>query len=234
MKTSLDLSVLTPGCQNQSTRGNCEQEQPSVPRARADYLYPKLKPDPDGIARLGTWFRDNRPVEIEIGCGKAKFLVARAAQHPEINFVAIDRVGKWMKKGERRAAKGGLNHILFLKADAREVLRTHVPPERVVAFHIYFPDPWPKRKHHKRRIVNADLLTVLYERLSAGGAVYLATDDPDYRNAMRKAVAESRLPWQVRESFNERLNEDFDFKTNYELKYEAQGKTLYYLELRKS
>jgi tRNA (guanine-N7-)-methyltransferase len=186
--------------------------------------------------RLPTFseiFGNTNPVEIEIGCGKAKFLLARAAECPRINFLGIDIVWKWMKYGVRRSEKRGLVNVRFLKADARETIRYGVPPESVSVFHIYFPDPWPKRKHRKRRIVTGDFLGLLHERLTEGGFIELATDHTDYYLQMESAVIQSGLSWSsVKKTSDERLFEALS-KTNYEIKYEAAGRKLHYLELGK-
>ena len=182
---------------------------------------------------MDTLFAGGGPLEIEIGCGKGNFLIARAQDHPEIRFLGIDRLAKWMKAGAKRGEKRGLENLHFIKAEARQVLRDHVALESVSAFYIYFPDPWPKRRHRPRRLVNAGLLALLYSRLREGGQVQIATDDPDYFKAIRESVGESGVFWRaVSESINARPGETL-VKTSYELRFEAQNKTLYYLELLK-
>ena len=139
-------------------------------------------------AAVSEIFSGARPVEIEIGCGKGKFLIGRSQAHPEIQFLGIDRVGKWMKIGAKRSEKRNLPNLRFLKSDIRLILEK-VPPEGVSVFHIYFPDPWPKRRHRKRRLVNAGFLLLLWEKLRPGGLIEMATDDLDYFTAMKKAAA---------------------------------------------
>ncbi len=174
------------------------------------------------------------PLEIEIGCGKGKFITARAGQNPAANFLAIDKAGKWLKRRRLSAEKRGQANLKFLVADAREVIREFVPAERVCLFHVYFPDPWPKRRHRTRRLLTAEMLRLLYERLVPGGWVYAATDDTDYFAAIKEAVRACACPWTMRESKNERLACDVELPmTNYEAKFHAQGRDLHYLELRK-
>ncbi len=177
--------------------------------------------------------QSERPLEIEIGCGKGRFLFGQARRYPEINFLGIDRVAKWMKKRAGRVEKEGLNHLKFIKADAREILNNHVPSYRVSVFYVYFPDPWAKRRHKKRRLVTSEFLALLHDRLASGGQIQMATDDEDYFLGIKKAVSLSGIEWRgIRESSNQRFGEPLE-KTNYEMKFEAQKKNIYYLELTK-
>ena len=185
------------------------------------------------LLSYADFFGNENPVEIEIGCGRGKFLVARSSERPEINFIGLDRAGKWMKRGIRRAGNRKLSNIRFIKAEAVRFLEERIPLESVSIFHIYFPDPWPKRRHHGRRTVNADFLRQLHARLLSGGLIEIATDNADYFTAMKKSIAATVNLWEnVRETVNERIFEAV-MKTNYELKYEAAGKPLFYAELRK-
>ncbi len=189
--------------------------------------------DPRRISSFQEIFANDHPVEIEIGCGKAKFLIARAQEYPQINFLGIDAAWKWMKYAVERTEKRGLVNAKFLWADARDAVRYGVADGTVSTFHIYFPDPWPKRRHRKRRLVTGPFLKLLYERLTGSGLVELATDHSDYYVQMTEAVAKSGAQWSnVRNTSGRRLF-IAPAKTNYEIKYEVQGRTLYYLELEK-
>ncbi len=178
-------------------------------------------------------FGNANPVEVEIGCGKAKFLIARAVEYPQINFLGIDFIWKWMKFAVERTEKRALANIKFLRADARDVVEHGLAPDSVSIFHIYFPDPWPKRRHRKRRLVTAEFLRALHGRLGVVGLIEMATDDDDYYLQMQKAAVQSGIPWRnVRSVTKDRLF-PASVKTNYEIKYEAAGRTLHYLELEK-
>jgi len=178
-------------------------------------------------------FGNDNPVEIEIGCGKGKFLLARAQTMPDVNFIGIDMAWKWMKYGVQRCEKRGLENARFIKYDANLVLKYGVPAESVSVFHVYFPDPWPKRRHRKRRIVTGSFLATLHERLVPGGLIELATDHRDYYTHMEEAVIHSGVSWATeKRTTNDRLFAA-ESATNYEIKYAAAGRTLYYIELRK-
>ncbi len=185
-----------------------------------------------GEINFSELFENSNPLEIEIGCGKGKFLLARALECPEINFLGIDRVQKWMKIGIERSLKRKVENIKFVKEDARLVLE-NLMPGTVSVFHVYFPDPWPKRRHRSRRLVGEALLRLLHSRLRTEGFVEIATDDLDYFSEIKKASEKTKILWKnIRETVNRRLYSPLS-KTNYELKYEAAGKNLYYLELQK-
>ena len=181
---------------------------------------------------FSEFFGNSHPVEMEIGCGKGKFLVARANENPGTNFLGIDRISKFMNIGKARAQKRALANIRFVRAEARAFLTEAIAPGSVSLFHIYFPDPWPKRRHQMRRVFTSELLTLLHTRLVPEGLVEIATDDKDYFSAMKKTIAATAELWEnVREMVNERILDGMN-KTNYELKWAAEGRPLFYAELR--
>lgn len=179
-------------------------------------------------------FTHRQPLEIEIGAGRGRFLLHRAAAHPDRNFLGIDYRWRFLRQGAERAEKRGLANLLFFKAEAQEVVPHLVPLESVAAFHIYFPDPWHKRKHHKRRLLTPDFFRVLHQRLESGGKLELATDNFDYLVAFKEAlvVAGESLWTRSSERRNERIV-DPGVQTHFEAKYSRAGRDLYYLELVK-
>ena len=189
--------------------------------------------DEAGIDALPKLFNNEHPLELEIGSGKGKFLLARAQAHPEVNFVGIDYIWKFLKIGHTRAEKRNLTNLHYFKAEANEVIDRYTPSGSISVCHIYFPDPWHKRRHNKRRLLTADFFRRLHDRISNDGSVQLATDNFDYLVAFRSSIAEVESMWaSIRETRNERIFEP-EIKTNFELKYEAEGRDLYYIELRK-
>ncbi len=179
-------------------------------------------------------FDDDRPIEVEIGAGKGKYLLARAQLEPQINFIGFDYISRYLKIGWARAQKRQLTNLVFFKAEALEVVTHLTPSESVSIFHIYFPDPWHKRRHHKRRYMTPEFIRMLHDRLRPGGLVELATDNFDYFMWLKGMLIEAGedLWSHAREQKNERLLNP-EIKTNFELKYEAEGRDLFYLELHK-
>ncbi len=179
-------------------------------------------------------FERDQPIEMEIGTGKGRFLLHRAQALPEHNFIGFDYIWKYIKIGWERVQKRDLPNVLLFKAEASEVVRHLVPDESISVFHIYFPDPWHKKKHHKRRLLTPDFLRLLHQRLEPGGLLEIATDNFDYMIALKAAlIGAGHTLWSdTRETLNERILHP-EFRTNFELKYETEGRDLYYLELRK-
>lgn len=169
-------------------------------------------------------------LEIEIGCGKGKFLLARALAHPKVVFLGIDKAGRFLRRGIGRKEKRGLANLEFIKGDVREILKGEVGLASVDVFHIYFPDPWPKRRHRKRRLLQHDFFELLAQRLKKSGSIEIATDDSDYFEAIKQVVASTLEGWKIKESRGLRLFDPL-IKTNYELKYEKEGRPLFYLSL---
>jgi tRNA (guanine-N7-)-methyltransferase len=186
---------------------------------------------------LGTvfdLFPNSHPFELEIGSGKGRFLLERAAMHPERNFLGIDYAWRFLREGDQRARLRELKNLFFYKAEASEVVRSLIPHESIDIFHIYFPDPWPKRQQRKRRLLTPEFFQLLHQRLVAGGMLELATDNFEYLVYFKKSLIEAgdTLWNNVRESRDERLL-DPEILTHFEAKYRREGRLLYYIELTK-
>jgi tRNA (guanine-N7-)-methyltransferase len=203
---------------------------------------PKKRPPSTGPNRLDRsrcgsiveLFDSGNPIEMEIGAGKGKFLLHRAQLEPDVNFIGFDYIWKYLKIGWARTQKRGLANLLFFKAEALEVITHLTPKESISIFHIYFPDPWHKRRHHKRRYMTPEFIHLLHDRLVPGGRIELATDNFDYYMWLKRTLIEAgeELWSHTREKKNERILNP-EIKTNFELKYEAEGRDLYYIELTK-
>ena len=134
-------------------------------------------------------FDPSRPVEVDIGCGKGRFLLARAAAHPDIQYLGIERLLLRVRKIDRKAQRGGLGNLRLIRLEAAYTLQYFIPEHAVRRFYLFFPDPWPKRRHHKRRLFSPEFLDVLHDRLMPGGTVQVATDHLDYFAEIRKTLA---------------------------------------------
>jgi tRNA (guanine-N7-)-methyltransferase len=123
-------------------------------------------------------FQDDHPVEIEIGPGRGETLLAFAAARPGTNFFAIERHPGAVEAIMARADARGLANVRVVAGDARCVVGRLVPNASVAAYHLYFPDPWPKTRHRRRRLANAAFARDLVRTLQPGGTVHLASDLP--------------------------------------------------------
>lgn len=129
-------------------------------------------------------FPEAKPLEVELGSGDGSFLVNYARLHPERNFLGVERLLGRLRKLDRKGLRAGLSNLRGLRVESAYCLEYLLPPGCASALHIYFPDPWPKRKHRKNRLVNARFTEVARQVLAPGGAVYLRTDDEDYFSQM--------------------------------------------------
>jgi tRNA (guanine-N7-)-methyltransferase len=134
---------------------------------------------------LSSFFPRSQPLEIELGCGDASFLLNYAKAHPERNFIGVERLGGRIRKLDRKGRRAGLTNLRGVRIESGYFLEYLVPPKSAAALHIYFPDPWPKRKHLKNRFINERFPEIAHRVLVPGGIVYLRTDHEDYFEQMK-------------------------------------------------
>jgi tRNA (guanine-N7-)-methyltransferase len=134
------------------------------------------------IERLGLAqiFPKPQPLEVELGCGDASFLVEYARRNPGKNFIGVERLLGRIQKLDRKGRRAGLVNLRGVRIESSYFLKYLLPPHAASALHIYFPDPWPKKKHHRHRLINEDFPALARAALAPGGAVFLRTDDADY------------------------------------------------------
>ena len=125
-------------------------------------------------------FGNDNPLALEIGCGTGHFIVARAQQQPDINFIAIDIYNKGCWKTCKKIDARHLTNIRVMRSEAAYLLETGLAPRSLQAIYINCPDPWPKKRHRKRRLINRDFLQLALLRLTPGGDFYFSTDVADY------------------------------------------------------
>lgn len=159
------------------------------------------------------------PVEIEIGSGLGRFLLARATSHPEIHFIGIELESVRVARIDVAARKAGLTNVSLICAEAMTVLEFCLPPASVQAVYLFFPDPWPKPRHHKHRIFQRPLLDHVHRVLIPGGLFHYATDHEAYFDWMAEMMTtEDRF--EVTAS----LVRTEDELTDFELKFMANNK----------
>ena len=127
-----------------------------------------------------------QPIELEIGCGDGGFLFERAQAHPERNFLGIERLLGRVRKLSKKGLREGLTNLRLLRIEARYVLEYLLPEHAFEALHIYFPDPWPKDRHRRHRLINETFPPLARRILRQKGVIYLRTDDPVYFGQMQE------------------------------------------------
>jgi tRNA (guanine-N7-)-methyltransferase len=120
------------------------------------------------------------PIEVDVGAGKGRFLLARAKHHPSTSFLGIERQMGRVLRIARQSRRLGLANIRIVRLDALYVIEHLLPQASVATFYLFFPDPWPKRRHHDRRLVCAQFLDAVWRALRPGGCLHVATDDGSY------------------------------------------------------
>jgi tRNA (guanine-N7-)-methyltransferase len=140
---------------------------------------------------LKRLFPADQPLEIELGSGDGSFLVEYARRHPEHNFIGVERLLGRIRKLDRKGRRAGLANLRGVRIESSYFLEYLLPPHSAIALHIYFPDPWPKRKHRRHRLVNERFPALARQSLAPGGTVYLRTDDRDYFTQMTAVFAAS-------------------------------------------
>jgi len=141
-----------------------------------------------------AWFGRTAPLVLEIGSGMGESTAAMAAAEPGVDHLAVEVFEPGIAQLLMRVAEAGLDNLVVLRGDAVALLGERVPSGSLDGVRIYFPDPWPKRRHRKRRLVQPGLVAVVADRLRPGGALHLATDWADYATQMRDVCgAEPRL-----------------------------------------
>ena len=167
---------------------------------------------------IAEYFPTVQPLEVELGCGDASFLVNHAKAHPERNFIGVERLGGRIRKLDRKGRRAGLTNLRGVRIESSYFLEYLLPPKSAAALHIYFPDPWPKRKHLKNRFINERFLEIAQRVLTGDGIVYLRTDHEDYFEQMTTVFAASNVfrPVETPADLSARL-------TDFEEDFQKQG-----------
>jgi len=198
-------------------------------RLPLEELAPYLLPVPEE-PRPFSWsavFGNDHPVEIEVGCGKGLFLLTSAQTQPQVNFLGIEIERKYQLFAATRMAKRGLSNVRLVKADARFFLRAFVAAGSCQAVHVYFPDPWWKTRHRKRRVFTPEFAGQCERVLQTGGHLHFATDVEEYFGVMMELVAEQTRLRLLQIDQQTGMEQGDDSRTNFERKARSLGKVIY-------
>lgn len=189
-----------------------------------------LEPPADGeIVDPMDWFDSPGPLEIEIGCGKGGFLLSRAKANPDIRMLGIEWANKYYRYCADRMARWQLTNVRVMRTDASHFVINHLPPDCLSVLHLYHPDPWPKKRHHKRRLVQSAFIEATIRSLQQGGYWRIQTDHQEYFEHIQALLS-------TRPELTETPWEDVDLEagsewegTNFEIKYSRENRAIYRL-----
>ena len=131
-----------------------------------------------------------RPLEIEVGCGKGKFLTARAKSNPDCNFLGIERMLERVRLFDGKCRRGNILNAQVLRLEALYTFHYLLPAHHARTVYVFFPDPWPKKKHHSHRLFGPLFRAALWKRLEIGGKLEFATDHKEYFDEVCAGFAE--------------------------------------------
>jgi tRNA (guanine-N7-)-methyltransferase len=204
-------------------------------RKLTDYPSVSLRPkDLDGKIDFVRIFGRPGPVHIEIGTGKATFLLSQARAHPQVNFLGIERANKYYRYAVDRIGRWAVTNVRMIRTDATAFLADSIPDSSVDCFHIYFPDPWPKKRHHKRRFLCPANLEHLIRCLKTTGTLRIATDHAEYFEWIKELIAANSSRLEVIQFLPAAGAEPGELTgTNYEQKYLKAQMPIYTIAARK-
>jgi tRNA (guanine-N7-)-methyltransferase len=167
---------------------------------------------------LAEHFAKSQPIEVELGCGDASFLVEFARRNPEKNFIGVERLLGRITKLDKKGRRAELKNLRGVRIESSYFLKFLLPKNSVAALHIYFPDPWPKKKHHRHRLINKDFPELAYNALTPRGKIFLRTDDADYFSQMTEIFRAAKKFEEI-----ETPKELLEIVTDFEQDFNAQG-----------
>ena len=163
------------------------------------------------------------PIELEIGCGNGRFIAARAAKNPDQTYLAVERMMERLRKCSRKAQQGALHNLTFVRVEAGRFVRELLPDHCVKAMYLFFPDPWPKRRHHKNRFFQQEMCDTLCRIFVPKGIMYISTDHEDYFKEMYKYLTEDPRFDEIAPLIREE-----DEQTDFERLFLSKGDPIYH------
>ncbi len=170
----------------------------------------------DPVLDFEYLFGNANDVEVELGIGKGRFLIDAAQCNENTNYFGVEWASKYLRIAHQRCLRRQLRNVRLARADAREFVEFFLPADSIKAYHIYFPDPWPKNRHHKRRLINSEFIAEIERTLIPGGRLWMATDHVEYFEVMLEVLGKFPRLRAVEAEWE-------GVPTNYEEKYQARG-----------
>ncbi|HEY0789889.1 MAG TPA: tRNA (guanosine(46)-N7)-methyltransferase TrmB, partial [Chthoniobacterales bacterium] len=176
---------------------------------------------------LAEVFPRAQPIEVDLGSGPGQFLVGAAQYYPERNFLGVERLLGRVRKSRRKAHNLGLQNVRVLRSEIDYTVRHLLPAGSIRRFHLSFPDPWPKRRHHRRRLIDLGFFEAAYDSLDSGGDLWIRTDHTDYFNFIQKLVPATRF-------ITSEWSDEFYPTTDFEDLFQEKQLPVYRLRLTKT
>lgn len=173
------------------------------------------------------------PIELEIGTGKAAFLLRRAQAMPDRNFFGIEWANEFYKFAVDRMERWAVPNVRMLRTDAAYFMRVVCPPGSLRVLHVYHPDPWPKKRHHKRRLIQPAFVDAAVRCIEPGGRWAVQTDHAEYFEVIRPQLVNHPELEEVAFDDPEFGVSDARVETNFEIKYLREGREIYQVAVRK-
>lgn len=199
--------------------------------ALAPYLF--MLPEPGQLLDPRSLFTNDQPIELEVGFGKGAFLVEAGPAHPERNYLGIEIDRGLALYVATRIAKRKLPNVKVASGDAGQLLAQHLPEHSLDAVHVYFPDPWWKKRHRKRRVFNEAFAANAARVIRPGGMLYLATDVAEYFQEMLTVVAGRSEFRAVNVDMEEQALDPTQPATNFEKKARVEGRPVWRAEFER-
>jgi tRNA (guanine-N7-)-methyltransferase len=184
-------------------------------------------PAPDTTVNPAEYFATPGPVELEIGCGKGGFLLERARARADRRLLGIEWANKYYTYAADRMARWGLSNVRIMRTDARHFVVHHLAANSLAALHVYHPDPWPKKRHHKRRLFQPDFVAAALRALLPEARLAVQTDHAEYFEWIQALLLPRPELRQIDFEHLEFIPAGQSLRTNYEVKYVREGRTIY-------
>jgi tRNA (guanine-N7-)-methyltransferase len=200
-------------------------------QSHREFILEPVGLDVDKLPKPLNWleiFGNDHPVELEIGCGKGTFLLHQAVARPDTNFFGIEWARWYWRYASDRLRRHNCLNSRMVRAEANFFLTEFISDATISVVHIYFPDPWPKKRHNKRRLIQPKFMPLVQRILTPGGRLQVVTDHQDYAEQIESVVKESPLKIVDYNRPGSAAEGEF-VGTNFEHKYKHEGRPFYAL-----
>jgi tRNA (guanine-N7-)-methyltransferase len=207
-----------------------------MPSSSRELIVEPIGLEMESLTRPIIWpdlFGNDRPVELEIGMGKGTFITEQASARPETNFIGLEYARQYWRLSSDRLRRNRCLNARTFRAEAAFFFKEYLADGSLAVVHIYFPDPWPKKRHHKRRLIQEGFVKEIERVLQPGGRLQVVTDHADYFEQIERVVLASALkPIEYNRPGSAAEGEFVG--TNFERKYRREGRPFHAIAAMKS